>query len=101
MTDCEDKASGAEAVKFTTFVLSLSTAALQQLGLDVEGRAPTADLPMARQTIDILAMLQDKTQGNLSEQESKLLGNVLYDLRMRYVAKVEESCAKAKADKPS
>ncbi len=40
---------------------------------------------MAQQTIDILAMLQEKTEGNLSEQESKLLGNILYDLRMRYV----------------
>ena len=44
-----------------------------------------ANLQLAKQTIDILAMLQDKTSGNLSEQENKLLGHLLYDLRMRFV----------------
>ncbi|MBW2700206.1 MAG: DUF1844 domain-containing protein [Deltaproteobacteria bacterium] len=75
-------------------MLSLSTAALQQLGIGCSGpeenseekpEEPEVCLAMAQQTIDILAMLQEKTKGNLSEQESKLLGNILYDLRMRYV----------------
>ena len=43
------------------------------------------NLPMAKQTIDILSMLQEKTVGNLSEEEENLLKNVLYDLRMMYV----------------
>lgn len=83
----EDESRNKQAISFTTFILSLSTAALQHLGLtgeEAEGEhAP--NLVLAQQTIDILAMLQQKTQGNLSEQESKLLGNILYDLRMRYV----------------
>lgn len=75
---------------FTTFVLSLSTAALQHLGVGPgeggEGEAkPEPNLVMAQQTIDILALLQSKTKGNLTKSEEKLLGNVLYDLRMRYV----------------
>ena len=75
---------------FTTFVLSLSTAALQHLGIGLgedgkgEGK-PAPNFVMAQQTIDILALLQTKTKGNLTESEEKLLGNVLYDLRMRYV----------------
>jgi len=43
------------------------------------------NLPMAKQTIDILAMLEEKTKGNLADDESQLLKNILYDLRMRYV----------------
>ena len=74
-------------VSFTTFVLSLSTATLQHLGQAGQGKeAPDLkSLPMAQQTIDILAMLKEKTQGNLSDEEEKLLGNILYDLRMRFV----------------
>ena len=77
-----------DAISFTTFILSLSTAALQQLGAcpKEEGSQPTVDLCLAKQTIDILEMLQKKTSGNLSEAEEKLLSNVLHDLRMRFVA---------------
>lgn len=81
--ECSEKNPG---IDFTAFVLSLSTACLQHL----EGQA--ANLPMAEQTIDILAMLQDKTHGNLSDEEQRLLGTVLYDLRMRYVTRARERC---------
>ena len=76
-----------KAISFTTFILSLSTAALQHLGVGpVEGQEKVGpNLLLAQQTIDILAMLQAKTKNNLSESEDKLLGNILYDLRMRYV----------------
>jgi hypothetical protein len=89
VSQAEDQ-PGAEAssrtLSFTAFVLSLSTAALQQLGVPTtEGEDPCVDLQLAQQTIDILDMLQKKTEGNLSAEESKLLGNVLYDLRMRFV----------------
>lgn len=74
-------------ISFTAFVLSLSTAALQHLGVKLteEDQDACVNLALARQTIDILEMLEKKTAGNLSEQERKLLGNVLYDLRMRFV----------------
>lgn len=74
------------SVSFTAFVLSLSTTALQQLGVRVDqGEDPCVNIALARQTIDILDMLEKKTRGNLSESESKLIANVLYDLRMRFV----------------
>jgi hypothetical protein len=77
------------SIDFSTFVLSLSTSALYQMGL-VNGPdgAPVSepDLIMARQTIDTLKMLHRKTQGNLDEVEIKLLDNLLYELHTRFVA---------------
>ncbi|HEY3449439.1 MAG TPA: DUF1844 domain-containing protein [Myxococcales bacterium] len=72
---------------FTTFCLSLASSAMIHLG-----HAPSPDsgateksLPLAKQTIDILVLLEEKTRGNLTAEEGKLLSTVLYDLRMRYV----------------
>jgi Domain of unknown function (DUF1844) len=75
------------AVDFATFILSLSHSALLHLGdaPDPSDGTRTVDLPMARQTIDLLALLQDKTQGNLSGAEENMLTQALYDLRMRYI----------------
>lgn len=74
---------------FTHFCLSLAGSALINLGdaASPESGKTEADLNMARQTIDILAMLEAKTQGNLTEDESRLLSTVLYDLRMRFLSK--------------
>ncbi|HVU50132.1 MAG TPA: DUF1844 domain-containing protein [Polyangia bacterium] len=74
-------------VDFHTFVLSLGSSALMHLGeLERPGAGGAArDLPMAKHTIDILAMLQDKTRGNLTPDEDKLLESLLYDLRLRFV----------------
>ena len=75
------------AVDFHTFVLSLGSSALLHLG-ELEHPdvgAPQTDLPLAKHTIDILAMLQDKTKGNLTPAEDKLIESLLYDLRLRYV----------------
>ncbi len=75
-------------VDFTTFVLSLSTSALAALGLMEDprlGRPGRPNLPMARQTIDLLAMLEEKTRGNLSGEEERLLTQVLTDLRLHFV----------------
>jgi hypothetical protein len=77
----------APAVDFHTFVLSLGSSALLHLGeLERPGEGPAEqDLPMAKHTIDILSMLQDKTRGNLTPEEAKFLESLLYDLRLRYV----------------
>ncbi|MES1173682.1 MAG: DUF1844 domain-containing protein [Myxococcales bacterium] len=75
------------AVDFTTFVVSLSHSALLHLG---DAPHPTeeksdVDLPLARQTIDLLALIQEKTHGNLTGAEEQVLTQALYDLRVRYV----------------
>jgi hypothetical protein len=79
-------------IDFSTLVLSLSTSALYQLGL-VDGpegdRIAKMDKVLAQQTIDTLEMLQQKTRGNLEEDETKLIQSLLYELRMQFV-KVSE-----------
>jgi len=73
-------------VSFERFVASLYMSALMQLGLMHEqGGAPRVDLIGGRQTIDTIAMLSDKTKGNLTPAEENLLQNILYELRMAYV----------------
>jgi len=74
-------------VNFSTFILSLNSSALLHFGkiADPATGRKTKNLPMAKHTIDILAMLEEKTKGNLAEDEGKLLTNILYDLRMRYI----------------
>lgn len=80
-------ADAAIPVTFSTFILGLSTQALFHLGEIVDpatGRADQ-DLPSAKQVIDILGVIAEKTKNNLQEDEQGLLDSVLYDLRMRYV----------------
>ena len=74
-------------INFATFVASLNASALLQLGAIEDPTTGTKNksLPMAKQTIDILSMLQEKTAGNLSQEEENLLKNILYDLRLMYV----------------
>ncbi|MFZ0134446.1 MAG: DUF1844 domain-containing protein [Desulfobacterales bacterium] len=75
------------AVNFPTFILSLNASALLHLGAieDPETGRPSKNLPMAKQTIDILSMLAEKTRGNLTQDEENMLKNILYDLRIAYV----------------
>ncbi|MBW2622207.1 MAG: DUF1844 domain-containing protein [Deltaproteobacteria bacterium] len=75
-------------INFATFVFSLSSSALLHLGEmpDPTTNKTAVNLQLAKQTIDILAMLQAKTSGNLDEDEENLLKNLLYELRMKYVA---------------
>lgn len=72
---------------FSTFVVSIGTSALVGLGLadNPETGRKHLDIELAKQNIDILAMLCGKTKGNLSEAEGKLLHSMLYDLRMAFV----------------
>ena len=76
------------AINFATFVVSLSSSALIHLGIvpDPITGEQKKDLAIAKQTIDMVAMLQEKTRGNLTEDEAQLMESMLYDLRMRYVA---------------
>ena len=74
-------------ITFTTFVFSLSSSALVQLGEipDPFTKKVEQNLPVAQQTIDLLGMLEQKTEGNLNEEEKKTLDAVLYDLRLRFL----------------
>jgi hypothetical protein len=74
-------------IDFATFILSLSHSALVHLGdaPDPSGGTAQPEPLLARQTIDLLAVLQEKTAGNLTGEEERLLDRVLYDLRSRYV----------------
>jgi hypothetical protein len=72
---------------FTTFILSLSTSALVSLGEmpDADGKTGPIDLALARHNIDLIALLQEKSKGNLSGEEERLLDQVLLDLRLKFV----------------
>lgn len=83
----------AAPLSFGTFILGLSTQALVALG-EVEhplSKKRETDLAAARQLIDIMVLLRDKTRGNLDADEDKLLDSVVYDLRMRFVELVRRS----------
>ena len=76
------------AIDFYTFVLSLGSSVLIHLGdapHPETGKPAERNLALAQQSIEILAMLQQKTRGNLSPEEDKLLDQLLMDLKLRYV----------------
>jgi len=75
------------ALDFSTLILSMASTAMVQLGVvpGPGGDAPGRDLDAAKQAIDILAILEEKTRGNLDDGEQKLLASLLYDLRVAYV----------------
>ena len=74
-------------INFATFIFSLNSSALLNLGVieDPGTGQKTKNLPLAKQTIDILGLLEEKTQGNLTDDEASMLKNILYELRMLYV----------------
>jgi DNA-nicking Smr family endonuclease len=74
-------------MNFANFVLSLSTTAMYHFGdfPDPVSKKVEKNLIAAKQTIDILGLLQTKTEGNLDENEKSLLDGLLFELRMRYV----------------
>ncbi|MFI5306043.1 MAG: DUF1844 domain-containing protein [Polyangiales bacterium] len=84
----EAAASALPPIDFTILVLSLNTSALVHLGekADPSGRS-RLDLPMARHTIDMLGILEEKTRGNLTGEEERILHQVLLDLRLRFTGK--------------
>jgi hypothetical protein len=77
---------------FTFIVLSLRAQAEMQLGLMPFGdEKPQPDLPLARHTIDLMAVLLEKTKGNLDIDEQRLLENSLTELRFRFVQASEDA----------
>jgi Domain of unknown function (DUF1844) len=79
-------------INFSAFVISLSTQALMHLGEianPMTGKVEI-DVAVAKQMIDILAMLKDKTRGNLNASEERLMKDILFDLRMKYVEAVKK-----------
>jgi hypothetical protein len=91
----KEEVSGEEAplpeINFTSLILSLSTSALIQLG-EIEDpftQKQSKNLPIAKQTIDLIGMLREKTKGNLTAEEEQFIEQVLFDLRMRYVKAAE------------
>ena len=74
-------------LNFSTFVFSLGTSAMYHFGdfPDPVTQKAERNLEAAKQTIDILGILKDKTKGNLNDEEERLLESLLYELRMRYV----------------
>ncbi|MCA2979816.1 MAG: DUF1844 domain-containing protein [Myxococcaceae bacterium] len=83
------KGAGTEAVSFSTFVLGLASTALIHLGdaPNPETGAPATNLVLARQTLELIELLRQKTHGNLSSDEEQLFASLLTDLRLRYVQK--------------
>ena len=74
-------------ITFSTFIFSLNTSVLVHLGIieDPATDKKAKNLLIAKQTIDILGMLEEKTRGNLNKDEENMLKNILYDLRILYV----------------
>ena len=88
--DPADRRDELPSIDFSTFIISLSTQALMHLGEmsdPVTGNVEK-DVAVAKQTIDIIGMLSEKSRGNLDEAEEQLVKEVLYNLRMRYVEAV-------------
>ena len=85
----DDKEPESFQVDFTTFIMYLSSSAFYHLGdmPDPTTGKKELNLPAVQQTIDMLNMLKGKTKGNLKEDESKLLEQLIYELQVKYVAK--------------
>jgi Domain of unknown function (DUF1844) len=81
---------------FELLVFSLAIQVQMELGLGEPAEGQVPDLDVARHTIDLLAILQQKTKGNLTLEEQRLLENTLTELRFRYVQAVEQINKQAK-----
>ena len=83
----EAKRTPLPEVNFNSLIFSLSSSALLHIGeiSDPQSGETKKDLDLAKHSIDIIAMLKDKTKGNLTDEEQQFLDNILTDLRLRYV----------------
>lgn len=79
-------------VNFMMFITSLSMQAMMSLGLypNPITKKEEKNLDAAKYTIDTITMIQEKTKGNLTSEESRLIDNILYDLRMKYIETSKE-----------
>jgi hypothetical protein len=89
----EDSNTTEHEVTFSSFVMSLATQAMVQLGqmAPPPGMEIPVDIESGKGTIDILGMIQRKTRGNLSKEEDKFLEDILHTLRVSYVKRVKSS----------
>ena len=88
----EEQQTALPEINFSTFIISLSTQALMHLGEianPLTGKVEP-DRPVAKQMIDIIGMLREKTRGNLNSGEDRLIEDILFDLRMKYVEAVKK-----------
>lgn len=89
MTSNPQQSKESDKIDLTTFVLSIASAAYMGLGI-VPGTNPSSEKPepnldLAKQNIDLLELLQEKTKGNRTEDEDRLIEHLLFETRMRYV----------------
>jgi hypothetical protein len=78
------------AASFSSFIVSLAGSAMTHMGQAPAGDTGVqVDIQMARHTIDLLGLLEDKTKGNLDDEEAKLLKTLLYELRTKFVTASE------------
>lgn len=86
-TKTTTQSAGMPKITFATFIVSLNHSALVHLGVveDPTSGNKTKNFELAKQTIEIIAMLEEKTRGNLTEEEAGMIKSLLYDLRMIYV----------------
>ena len=91
-TGADTATSPLPEINFASFIISLSSSALFHFGEipDPATNQKERNLPLAKQTIDILGLLKEKTAGNLDREENQLLESLLYDLRMRYVEQLKK-----------
>jgi hypothetical protein len=93
MSDNDEKKSAmSHELLFTQLVLSFQAAAWQQMGKvpSVISGKIERDLEMAKHSIDMLGMLEEKTRGNLTENEKKYIEHVLYELRLNYLDEMKK-----------
>ncbi len=94
MNDCcknSEESLAMPQVTFSTFILSLASSALMQLGVipNPETGQMEEQPELARHTIDVLEMLNSKTRGCLTEEEKNLLSDILHEVKMKYVLKTK------------
>ncbi len=82
-----DDRSAQPPINFNTFLLGLASTTLIHLGESShpEGGKPERNLVLARQSLDLLSLIREKTRGNLTAEEERFFENVLADLRFRFI----------------
>lgn len=88
--------SSPSKIDLTTFFLSISSAAFMGLGISSPegGNSPQPDLELARHNIDLLELMQEKTQGNRTPEEDRLLDHLLFETRLKYVERQKDLARK-------
>jgi Domain of unknown function (DUF1844) len=101
MSTCDGNYQPLPQIDFSTFIMSLSSSAMVHLGLltDPTTKTQNINLPAAKQTIDILGMMEKKTVNNLTPEEGNLVEKMLFDLRVNFVNICDRHSGKEEANK--